>query len=134
MLIVDTPGHARHHFCVWDEVSRGFFTGDTFGLAYPELACDGRAFIFPPSTPVQFDPPAWHASIDRLMAMHPERMYLTHFGQLDEPVFYMNDLHRRIDDLAACWHLTMLNLLHELAPSVNAIRINHELAQARQSA
>jgi glyoxylase-like metal-dependent hydrolase (beta-lactamase superfamily II) len=101
LLVIDTPGHARHHFCIWDEASKGFFTGDTFGLAYPELQCDGRSFIFPPTTPVQFDPPAWHASIDRLMAMHPERMYLTHFGQLDEPVVYMNDLHRRIDDLAA---------------------------------
>ena len=101
LMVLDTPGHARHHFCVWDEASKGFFTGDTFGLAYPELASDGRSFILPPTTPVQFDPPAWHASIDRLMAMHPERMYLTHFGQLDEPVLYMNDLHRRNDDLAA---------------------------------
>lgn len=101
LMVLDTPGHARHHFCIWDEASKGFFTGDTFGLAYPELASDGGSFILPPTTPVQFDPPAWHASIDRLMAMHPERMYLTHFGQLDEPVLYMNDLHRRIDDLAA---------------------------------
>ena len=29
LQIVDTPGHARHHFCVWDEMSKGFFTGDT---------------------------------------------------------------------------------------------------------
>jgi glyoxylase-like metal-dependent hydrolase (beta-lactamase superfamily II) len=65
LLVLDTPGHARHHFCVWDEQSRGFFTGDTFGIAYPELDCDGHSFIFPPTTPVQFDPPAWHASIDR---------------------------------------------------------------------
>lgn len=100
LLVLDTPGHARHHFCIWDDTSKGFFTGDTFGLAYPELDSDGRSFIFPPTTPVQFDPPAWHASIDRLMAMHPERMYLTHFGQLDEPILYVNDLHRRIDELA----------------------------------
>jgi len=100
LQIVDTPGHARHHFCVWDEISRGFFTGDTFGIAYPELDCGERSFIFPPSTPVQFDPPAWHASIDRLMAWHPERMYLTHFGQLENPVLYINTLHRMIDELA----------------------------------
>lgn len=100
LQIVDTPGHARHHFCVWDEMSKGFFTGDTFGIAYPELDCGERAFIFPPSTPVQFDPPAWHASIDRLMAWRPERMYLTHFGLLENPVLYMNTLHRMIDELA----------------------------------
>ena len=32
---LDTPGHARHHFCVWDEASRGMFTGDTFGALVP---------------------------------------------------------------------------------------------------
>ncbi len=101
LVVLDTPGHAMHHFCVWDEQSRGFFTGDTFGIAYPEFDCGGRSFIFPPTTPVQFDPAAWHVSIDRLMAWHPERMYLTHFGLLEEPVIYMNTLHRMIDDLAA---------------------------------
>mgnify|MGYP000022345944 CR=1 FL=1 len=101
LRVIDTPGHARHHFCVWDEQSRGFFTGDTFGIVYHELDYEGHSFIFPPTTPVQFDPAAWHASIDRLMAWHPERMYLTHFGQLDEPVIYLNTLHRMIDDLAA---------------------------------
>ena len=34
LLVRDTPGHARHHFCVWDEPSRGWFSGDTFGVAY----------------------------------------------------------------------------------------------------
>ena len=26
---MDAPGHARHHFCVWDAASRGWFSGDT---------------------------------------------------------------------------------------------------------
>jgi glyoxylase-like metal-dependent hydrolase (beta-lactamase superfamily II) len=101
LMVIDTPGHARHHFCIWDEQSRGIFSGDTLGIVYPELDCNGLGFIFPPTTPVQFDPPAWHASIDRLMALHPEKAYLTHFGLLRDPVLYMVSLHRRIDDLAA---------------------------------
>jgi glyoxylase-like metal-dependent hydrolase (beta-lactamase superfamily II) len=28
---IDTPGHAKHHHCIWDEATRGWFTGDTFG-------------------------------------------------------------------------------------------------------
>lgn len=31
LTFIDTPGHARHHFCVYDELSKGIFTGDTFG-------------------------------------------------------------------------------------------------------
>ena len=34
---IDTPGHARHHHCVWDARTRTWFTGDTFGLGYPEM-------------------------------------------------------------------------------------------------
>ena len=34
---LNTAGHARHHYVVWDEHSSGLFTGDTFGVSYPEL-------------------------------------------------------------------------------------------------
>jgi glyoxylase-like metal-dependent hydrolase (beta-lactamase superfamily II) len=79
---IDTPGHARHHHCIWDARSQGWFTGDTFGLAYPECTVDGRAFIFPTSSPVQFDPPAMRASVARLLARNPQAMYLTHYGRV----------------------------------------------------
>jgi glyoxylase-like metal-dependent hydrolase (beta-lactamase superfamily II) len=80
LRFLDAPGHARHHFVVLDEASRGFFTGDTFGISYRECDVDGRPFMFPTTTPVQLDPPALHASIDRMIAERPERMYLTHYG------------------------------------------------------
>ena len=81
---IDTPGHARHHFCVWDPASRGWFSGDTFGISYRETDTDKGAFIFPTTTPIQFDPPVLLESIDRLMAYTPEFMYLTHFGRVSD--------------------------------------------------
>jgi len=81
LRLIDTPGHARHHHCVWDEVSGGWFTGDTFGLSYREFDdAQGRAWILPTSTPVQFEPDALATSIRRMMQTRPRRMYLTHFG------------------------------------------------------
>ena len=80
-----TPGHALHHHCIWDARSAGWFTGDTFGMAYPEFNVDGRAFIFPTTTPVQFDPDAMHASIARLMATAPRQMFLTHYSRVGDP-------------------------------------------------
>ncbi|MGH8446522.1 MAG: MBL fold metallo-hydrolase [Solimonas sp.] len=77
---VDTPGHARHHFCVWDTASRGFFTGDTFGLSYREFDTAAGPFIMPTTTPVQFEPEAWRRTLERLMSYAPEAMYLTHYG------------------------------------------------------
>ena len=77
-----TPGHALHHHCIWDARSQGWFTGDNFGMAYPEFNVGGRAFIFPTTTPVQFDPEAMRASIARLMAASPRQMFLTHYSRV----------------------------------------------------
>lgn len=82
LMFLDTPGHARHHFCIWDETSAGIFTGDTFGLGYPKLEGTNGPFLFATTTPVQFEPDAMINSIDRLLALNPERMYLTHAGMV----------------------------------------------------
>jgi glyoxylase-like metal-dependent hydrolase (beta-lactamase superfamily II) len=101
LLFLDTPGHARHHFCVWDEASRSMFTGDTFGLAYPELASARGAFVMPTTTPVQFEPEALVASIDRLVGFAPRAMLLTHYSRVTEIERLASDLRRQIGELAA---------------------------------
>lgn len=97
LAIIDSPGHARHHYVVWDPETRGLFCGDSFGVSYPELNNGTRPFIFPPTTPVQFDPDAWHKTIDRLMAYAPEYVYLTHFGRHHHADKLAPDLHAQID-------------------------------------
>lgn len=84
LRFADTPGHALHHHCVWDERSKGWFTGDTFGIAYPDLSTPRGTHMIPATAPVQFDPEALHASIARLLAAQPEVLYLTHFGAVHE--------------------------------------------------
>ena len=83
LTLIDTPGHARHHHCIWDEATRGWFTGDTFGLSYREFDTTQGPWIMPTSTPVQFEPEALEASIQRLMARAPQAMYLTHYGRVE---------------------------------------------------
>lgn len=82
LTFIDSPGHAYHHFCIWDETSRGFFTGDTFGLSYREFDTAAGPFLFPTTTPVQFDPQAWYSTLDRLLAYKPEQMFLTHYSRV----------------------------------------------------
>jgi glyoxylase-like metal-dependent hydrolase (beta-lactamase superfamily II) len=84
LSFMDTPGHARHHFCVWDDESRGWFTGDTFGLSYRELDTENGPYIFPTTTPIEFDPEALKQSISALVAKEPKCMYLTHFGRVKD--------------------------------------------------
>jgi glyoxylase-like metal-dependent hydrolase (beta-lactamase superfamily II) len=101
LVFADTPGHARHHHCIWDAQSRGWFTGDTFGLSYRELDTAQGAFIMPTSTPVQFDPPALHASIDRMLSCGPECMYLTHYSRVGDVPRLGALLKGQIDEMVA---------------------------------
>lgn len=97
LVCLDTPGHARHHLCLWDETGRAVFTGDTFGLSYREFDVNGEPFIFPTTTPVAFEPEAMHASVDRIAALGAEGAYLTHFSQVTNLPARAATLHRLID-------------------------------------
>lgn len=76
-----TRGHANHHFCIYDRVSEGVFTGDSFGIAYPALQ-SGGLFIFPSTSPTDFDPIEARLSIQKILATGAKRAYLTHFGEM----------------------------------------------------
>ncbi len=97
LLCIDTPGHARHHYCIWDARSRSWFTGDTFGLSYRELDSAQGAFVIPTSSPVQFDPEALKHSISRLISKHPQAMYLTHYDRVTDVERLARDLFEQID-------------------------------------
>jgi glyoxylase-like metal-dependent hydrolase (beta-lactamase superfamily II) len=101
LLSIDTPGHARHHHCLWDARSRCWFTGDTFGLSYRELDGPQGAFILPTTTPVQFEPSALKASIARMLAYAPDGMYLTHYGRVDDVPRLAQALYEQIDAMVA---------------------------------
>lgn len=92
LRFIDTPGHARHHFSIWDETSRGFFTGDTFGLSYREFDGPSGPFLLPTTTPVQFEPEAWFATLERYLSFAPQRMFLTHYGMVENVTRLAGDL------------------------------------------
>jgi len=99
--LIHTPGHAAHHYCIHDSAAHAIFSGDTFGVSYRELDTARGAFIFPTTTPVQFDPAALHASIDRLTSYEPQAMFLTHYSRVDDVPRLAADLHSDIDAFAA---------------------------------
>lgn len=120
---IDTPGHAKHHNAIHDARAEVCFTGDVFGLSYREFDTAHGPFILPTTSPVQFDPEELHASIDRLMALHPVAMYPTHFGRIEDLHRLAADLHEQIDAMVALAreagthanrHDTLVELLTEL--------------------
>lgn len=98
LLCIDAPGHARHHIAIVDKQTSGIFSGDTFGISYRECDVDGRPFLFPSTTPSQFDPVEMRDSIERMIAFEPEAMYLTHYSRLAPPKQLAQEVLRRMDD------------------------------------
>ena len=77
-----TRGHANHHFCIFEKESNGIFTGDSFGLAYPDLQ-GSSPFIIASSTPTDFDPTAALESVERILKTGARYAFLTHFSKID---------------------------------------------------
>jgi glyoxylase-like metal-dependent hydrolase (beta-lactamase superfamily II) len=115
LTCIDTPGHAKHHITIWDQLSHGAFTGDTFGLSYREFDTDKGHFIIPTTTPIQFDPKALRISLKRIMALKPECLYPTHFSK----VTGVARLYQKMTE--------MLNKVESLGKSVAQANNRHEL-------
>jgi glyoxylase-like metal-dependent hydrolase (beta-lactamase superfamily II) len=101
LLFIDSPGHARHHHCIWDARSAGWFSGDTFGLSYRETDSAAGAWVMPTSSPVQFDPAALRRSVARLLARTPQQMYLTHYGAVGDVPRLASLLLAQVDAMVA---------------------------------
>ena len=101
---LETPGHARHHVAIVDGRSGHVFTGDTFGLSYRELDCGGRQFVIPTTSPVQFDPAAAIRSVERIAALAPPAIYVTHYSQVRDIPRLASDMRRLIEAHAALAH------------------------------
>lgn len=69
----DTPGHAGHHLAFG--IGGDLFTGDVAGCRLP-----GSEYVSVPAPPPEFHLQTWLSSLDKLIALAPERLHLTHFG------------------------------------------------------
>ena len=98
--LIHTPGHAQHHYVVVDEAHASIFSGDTFGISYRALDTGKGAFITPSTVPTQFDPEQHIASIDRMLAYHPESIYLMHFSRVTDVPRLGASLKAQIAELA----------------------------------
>ena len=78
--VLYTPGHASHHVSYRDRASRTAFVGDTAGIRV-----QGDAFLLPATPPPDIDVGIWNQSLDAIASWEPERIFLTHFGFIENP-------------------------------------------------
>ncbi|MFN3785389.1 MAG: MBL fold metallo-hydrolase [Thiothrix sp.] len=116
-----TPGHANHHGCLWDVRSQQCFTGDTFGISYREFDTAQGVWLFAPTTPVAFSPDDWYTSLDKLAALQPRAMLLTHYGRVTAVETLLPRLRQSIATLSA------LALQEENAPDGRVARLKNSI-------
>lgn len=91
MRVAYTPGHASHHVSYLHEESGTAFTGDVAGARIP-----GVDLVVPPTPPPDIDIEAWEESLDMVESWRPERLALTHFGSVDDPVPHLAEVRERL--------------------------------------
>ncbi|MCC3357648.1 MBL fold metallo-hydrolase [Bacillus sp. REN16] len=92
LVFYDSPGHANHHFSIYDPVSNGIFTGDTIGVYYHELVKDQIELFLPSTSPNQFRPDAMLESADRIKALQVSSIYFGHYGMTSN----VNEVYRQL--------------------------------------
>ncbi len=78
LVAVDTPGHASHHHAFFDPERGDLFAGDALGVLVPDAPV-----VRPATPPPEFDLEAALSSIERVKALRPSALWLTHYGRHD---------------------------------------------------
>jgi len=80
LRVLETLGHASHHLGYFDVESSGVFQGDAAGIYIPQLD------VSIPTTPAPFHLELTLASLEKLVQLHPKRLYYTHYGPVENAI------------------------------------------------
>lgn len=78
LVMLDAPGHARHHMAVLDETTGAVMAGDALGVQFPGSG------LYPATPPPEFDLDAALATLAALGDVDPTTLLLAHFGPVPD--------------------------------------------------
>ncbi len=111
--VLYTPGHASHHVTFWDPQDGVAFVGDVGGISV-----EGDEFILPATPPPDIDIELWNQSLDKITALRPAKLFLTHFGYSHDPNAHIARYRERL----AKWSELVKTLLESGKPEEAAGR------------
>ncbi len=87
--VLYTPGHASHHvsFLLGGET---LFTGDAAAIHFA-----GSPVIRPALPPPEVDLETWQDSIEKMLAVKPTRLLLTHYGEVQDAESHLRNVIER---------------------------------------
>jgi len=80
LMVIESPGHAKHHVGFHDSESGIVFVGDAAGVLLPDAGV-----LRPATPPADFDLDLAIASLHRFAARSPSGLALAHFGLVSDP-------------------------------------------------
>jgi glyoxylase-like metal-dependent hydrolase (beta-lactamase superfamily II) len=97
-----TPGHASHHVSYFDTAAGTAYIGDTGGIRV-----GAPLLVLPPTPPPDLDVEAWAGSLALIRGWSPRRLFISHFGGFDDVAAHLDDLERRLHEVAG-WAKALL--------------------------
>lgn len=94
-----TPGHARHHVGLIDNVTGDLYVGDAAGLYIPSDDPDQPGDVRPGTPPPDFDLPLALNSLEKFRTLRPTRLLFSHYG----PVRDVTDTLARAEEEVRLW-------------------------------
>lgn len=91
MSVLYTPGHASHHVTYFDLADGTAFVGDTAGICV-----NGHPYVLPATPPPDINFGLWESSLDAIGALHPKRLFLTHFSFSENPDLHLANYRKRL--------------------------------------
>ena len=91
LRIIYTPGHAIHHFAIYDDKSNGLFCGESLGIPRPE-----DDLVVPVASLPIFDMDAALESIDKMEKLAPEVLFYSHNGMRKNALKYIREAREQI--------------------------------------
>ena len=87
-----SPGHAKHHYTFYDNISKTIFMGDTLGLIYPH-----GNFVQPNLPPPDFNRETLFDTLENIASLELEYVAIAHFGIHSNPYELINNAIDSID-------------------------------------
>ena len=87
-----SPGHAKHHYTFYDNISKTIFMGDTLGLIYPH-----GNFVQPNLPPPDFNRETLIDTLENIASLELQYVAIAHFGIHGNPYELINNAIDSID-------------------------------------
>jgi glyoxylase-like metal-dependent hydrolase (beta-lactamase superfamily II) len=90
LFVYDAPGHASHHVLYHEPASGALCCGDDAGVRMPNFS-----YCRPATPPPDIDLERWEQTWQRMEALNPTTLLLTHFGAYADPQRHIAEIRER---------------------------------------